>query len=89
MGHPHYTSREICERGQALYERLIRDKVEPQYRGQFLVMDIETGEYEIDPDHLAASDRAAAKHPGAPLYGIRIGYPTLGRIGVRAKVIRQ
>lgn len=74
---------EIARRGQEIYETRIRSEVEREHQGKYLVLDIESGDYEIDADHLAASDRAAAKHPDAPLYALRIGYRTLGRIGWR------
>lgn len=81
-----YSSREIAERGQRMYEERIRSRVEQGNVGKFLVLNIETGHYEIDDDHLAASDRAATKYPGAPLYTVRIGQPTAGRIGARARL---
>jgi hypothetical protein len=81
MAHPRYSSDEIIEQGQALYDQQIRDKVEPQHNGKFLVLDIETGEYEVDADSRAAFDRAAAKRPGAPFYILRVGYPTAVRLG--------
>ena len=74
MGHPRYSSEEIVRRGQEWYEREIRSKVEEGNKGKNLIIDIETGEYEIDDDQLAAAHRALAKHPGAALYGMRIGY---------------
>ena len=46
-----------------------------------MVVDIETGDYEIDADDLAATKRALAKRPDAVLYGLRIGYPTAYRLG--------
>ena len=36
-----------------------------------------------EPRHLAAAERALAWRPDAPLFAMRIGYPTLGRIGAR------
>lgn len=84
MLHPRYSTQEIAERGRALYENRIREKVEPEHNGQILVLDVETGEYEIDRDHLAAGKRALAKHPGAALYSIRVGHPALSRIGAKA-----
>jgi hypothetical protein len=81
MGHPRYSKEEIVRRGEELYQQGIRQKVEPGNKGKILVIDIETGEYEIDSDHLAANRRARAKHPDAALYGLRIGYPALGKIG--------
>ena len=83
MSTRHYTSEEIVERGRMLYEQQIRPHVEREHTGKYLVLDVESGDYEIDRDHLAASDRAAAKRPGAPLFAVRIRYPTVGRIGGR------
>jgi hypothetical protein len=81
MGHPRYSTEEIVRRGEELYESGIRAKVEQGNTGKILVIDIETGDYEIDDDHLQATRRALAKHPGAALYSLRIGYPSLGKIG--------
>ncbi len=79
-------SLEIVQRGKALYEQQIRAQVEADNLGKVLVINVNTGEYEIDSDHLTASDRAAAKYPGAPLYAMRIGALALGRIGSRSPV---
>jgi len=73
----------IVELGERVYEERLRHQLEPQHNGKFVVIDVETGEYELDEDHLAASDRAAAKRPGAPLYAMRVGSRTLGRVGGR------
>ena len=81
MGHPGYTTDEIAARGREIYEKQLRDKLEPEHTGKFLVIDIETGEYEIDEDDLAASKRASRKRPGGARYGMRIGYSTSGTIG--------
>ena len=43
MPHTRYSSDEIAERGQALYDRVIRDKLDVSARGKFLALDIETG----------------------------------------------
>jgi hypothetical protein len=75
-----------AERGAKLYEQKLRGLLEPTHTGKYVVIDVETGEYELDADHLAASDRAAAKHPGALLYATRVGSRSLGRIGGRLSV---
>jgi len=74
------SAKEIVERGQAIYESQIRPLVERDHFGEYLVIDIDTGEYEIDGDRLAASDRAAAKRPNTVLFAMRIGYRAGGRI---------
>jgi len=57
MPHPRFSGAEIIQRGQALYDERIRRKVEASHQGGFLAVDIETGEYEIDVDALAALKR--------------------------------
>ncbi len=79
MPYINYTSQEVESRGEAIYVQQIRDKVNPKYKGKFLVIDIETGEYEIDADDLVATKQLLA--PNAVIYGLRIGYPTTYRIG--------
>ena len=81
MPYANYTPKEVSSRGEAIYEQQIRDKTEAEHKGKFLVVDIETGEYEIDKDDLVATKRLLAKHPDATLYGLRIGYSTAYRIG--------
>lgn len=80
MGHPYYTKEEIAARGQAIYQQRIRPQVEPARDGQYLVINVETGEYEIDADEATVSERAYARHPGAPLYGMRVGRAAWGHI---------
>jgi hypothetical protein len=74
---------DIVERGTRIYDERLRHLLEPQQNGKYVVIDVETGEYELDEDHLAASDRAADKRPGAPLYATRVGSRSLGRVGGR------
>jgi len=47
-----YTPKEVETQGEAIYEQEIRTKIEAKNKGKFLVIDIETGEYEIAPDDL-------------------------------------
>ena len=81
MPYAHYTAEEVAARGEALYAQRIRPHVETTHQGQFVVVDIETGDYEIDADDLAATKRALAKRPDAVLYGVRIGSSTAYRLG--------
>jgi hypothetical protein len=84
--HPHYTSEEIVQRGQTLYDQQIRTKVEASHKGKFLILDVDTGEYEIDSNEVAAVKRAKAKNPGAALYILRVGSPAAYRVGGQGAV---
>jgi hypothetical protein len=79
MGHPRYSTEEIATRGREIYEKQLRAKLEPDNIGKFLVIDIETGEYEMDADGEAASLRARNKKPDGARYGIRIGHRAWGQ----------
>lgn len=81
MPHPRYTSEEISRRGQRLYDQKVRSKIADCEKGKFLVLNIETGEYEIDTDELTALKRAKTKQNDAALYMLRIGHPAAYRLG--------
>lgn len=81
MPHPRYSNHEIAQRGRQLYDEYLRAQVTEGNLGKFLVIDIETGEHEIDQEELAALQRAKAKHPEAALYMVRIGSRTAYQLG--------
>ncbi len=81
-----YTDEQVARRGETLFEERIRPDLDEQEHGKFLVVDIETGDYELDADELQALKRAKAKNPRAVLYMLRFGYPTAYRLGRRAAV---
>lgn len=58
---------------------------EAEDEGKFVVIDIETGEYEIDADELAASDRLLASHPTAQVWLRRVGSDYVRRFGPRGR----
>ncbi len=81
MSNFNYTSDEVASRGESMYINRIRDKLNPEYKGKYLVIDVETGAYVINHDDLAATKQLLASHPDAVIYGLRIGYPSAYRIG--------
>lgn len=81
-----YTSEEVASKGDTIYRQQLQEIVEPEHKGSFLVIDIETGAYEIDVDDLKATKRLLASYPDAVIYGLRIGFLTAYRIGGRFTV---
>jgi hypothetical protein len=73
-----FINTEIAQRAKAIYERFIQHKIKPEDIGKYLVIDLETGEYELDSDDFAASMRAYQKKPVADRYCIRLGHRTTG-----------
>ena len=76
-----YTTDEIVQRGEEIYQRDIRPLVAEGNVGRYLLVDTETGEYELGDDLLEAAHRAHAKREDAVLYALRIGYPAVDHIG--------
>jgi hypothetical protein len=76
-----YTSDEVGAKGREIYERKIRPLVEPERIGDYVVIDIDTEEYEVDRDHMAAAIRLMERKRDGARFGLRIGYRTVGRIG--------
>ena len=87
MPYTKYAPSEV-ESAARRFTQQIREKVKAQNKGKFLVVDVETGEYEVDDDDLKATQRALAKRPDAVLYGLRIGHPTAYRLGGHMDSVR-
>ncbi len=81
MKHTKYDAEEIARLGEEIYQRDIRAKVEAEHEGEFLVVDVTTGEYTMADDDAEAFDLAEEKNPNAVLYLIRVGHRTAHRIG--------
>jgi hypothetical protein len=83
MPHPRFNDEEICQRGQEIYERKIRARVEiPENLGKLVSVDVETEDFEIGDDaSIDAPLRLHAKHPGAAIYTLRIGYNAAVSLG--------
>jgi hypothetical protein len=89
MPHARFNSEEIVQRGEELYQHNIRSQVEEQHEGKIIVIDIETGDYEIDESTLPAARRIQAKHPDAALYSKRIGYDAVYGFGAAPRRTKQ
>jgi len=82
MPRPTLTAKEIARRGEAIYQRNLRARLETEEnRGKFLIIDIATGAYEIDREDLAATERLLARNPHTVTYGLRIGYEAAYELG--------
>ncbi len=74
---------EIGRKGEALYQEKIKPVVDPLHYGKFVVIDVETGDYEIDKRDIVATDRLLERRPGAMTYGVRVGFLAAYRMGGR------
>ncbi len=81
---PRYSKAVFAQRGDAIYERAVVPRLTANDEGKFVVIDIESEAYEIDPDELAASDRLLANHPDAQVWLRRVGSRYVRRFGPRS-----
>lgn len=79
---PRYSKEEFARRGDEIYNRDIRSLVEnEQNKGKLVLIDIETGAWEMDTDEMAAARRMDARLPDAQVWMVRVGYPYVYRFG--------
>ena len=70
----------LRERAWVIYNADIKHLVEPELNGKYLVLDVETGHYEIDErlGQASAMLRAKRRYPkgsAPPCFAFRIGHP--------------
>ena len=67
-------SKDIASVGMAMYAKM-RDEMEATQWGRMVVIDVNTGDYEIADDDLIATTRLIERNPNAVTWAERVGYP--------------
>jgi len=61
--------------------------LQPQHRGKFVIVEIESGDCELDAEDAATSKRLLSRRPDAVWDGLRIGHRAVCRLGDGAMTI--
>ena len=69
------------EIGRAIYKSKILPTLQPEDKGKVVVIDIHSGDYEIDRDESAAMTRLFARRPDAYTWAKRVGHKTVYYMG--------
>lgn len=72
---------ELYKRVKNIYDQQIRAQVENVYDGKIIMIDADSGDYEIDDVGIAASERLRQRHPNAVFCALRIGYEAVDGFG--------
>lgn len=64
---------EHVDKGKEIYGK-IKDKLEPEHKGEFVAIEVDTGDYFVGKDPIEADERAREKYPAAVFFLARIGY---------------
>ena len=72
----------LSAKGKAIYREKIRPLVHPQHKGKVVVIDVASGDYEMDSTPSIAVGRLLERHPDCIYtYGVRVGYKAVYRFG--------
>jgi len=71
---------ELAALGQSIFERQVRPALRPEDDGQFVAIDIATGDYELATDDYAAVTRLRQRRPSAEIWLGRVGQPAAYRM---------
>lgn len=85
--HSNREREEIAHRGDEIYEREVQPRLGSGDDGKFVLIDVESGDHEVDRDEIAASDRLLARHPDARIWMLQVGSRYARRFGPRVKTV--
>lgn len=87
MKHPVYEKGERLRLGEEIYEREIRERVEPEHDGRMVAVDVETGDYFLADRGLNAFLLARRERPDGAFCLLRVGRVDAYRIGSRPSIV--
>lgn len=79
---PRLTKEEHARLGMEIYEKRVRPQVEAGNHGKIVAIDVETGEFEVADQTLAAAEQLMTRCPDAQIWFVRIGYRGVHRFGL-------
>ena len=75
---------EIARRGDSIYQANVLPQLAAQDEGKFAAIDVDTGNFEVAADELAACDKLSARIPNPQIWIVKVGSRYLHRFGGRA-----
>jgi hypothetical protein len=78
---PRYSKAEFARRGEEIFERDIRAQLKGIPARHFVLIDIETGDFEVDESEMTASDPLRARRPNGQVWMRRVGSRFARRFG--------
>lgn len=68
---------EIALKGQKIYDKTLKEKLEKEHRGEIVAIEVETGDYFLGKRGIEAIKKAREKYPHSVFYSVRIGFPAV------------
>jgi hypothetical protein len=70
----------LAQMGKDVYARIVLPQLRPEDHGKYVVMDVESGAFEVDAKPHAAITRLRARIPGMQAWMERAGFPTTNKL---------
>jgi hypothetical protein len=80
-----YSAEETPRRGDEIYDRQVRAKVEAEHCGEVVAIDVQSAAYAPGETAVDASKKLLTEYPRAQIWLVRIGDRALHRIGFWAR----
>ena len=78
---------DLSVKGNLLYQNQIRSLVDTEEnQGKFVLIDVDSGDWEMDANEIAASHRLRDRRPEARAWMLRVGLPYARRFGAGHKI---
>lgn len=75
---------QLAEKGQKIYNEKLKSILEPDKKGKFVVIEVESGDYFVADTVLEAVQEAQKKYPNKVFHTIKIGYEGIFKMGTYA-----
>ncbi len=79
----------LAKLGDEIFDRQVKPSLKPEDNGKFVVIDVDTGDYEINEDDYTAVMRLLERKPEADGWLMRVGFRAACRIGLRNIVLAE
>lgn len=76
-----YEPSEFARRGDEIFDRDIRPGLQANDQDKIVAIDIESGDWEMDPSEVAACDRLQSRRRDAQIWIVRVGSRYVRRFG--------
>ena len=63
--------------GRQIYEEQLKQRLESEYKGKIVAIEVGSGEYFLGDTVVEAIKKGEAMYPGELFYVIRVGYPAV------------
>ena len=74
---------ELARRGEALYRDRIAPHLSPSDERKYVLIDVESGDFEVDHDEMRAAERLRQRRPEAQVWFRRVGSRVVRHYGRR------